>query len=112
MRSSEPPTRNHQEISLDLLRYRVFPAYPATAVGTLVSDGPGKGRQSLGETTPEPRQGLERLLALLLSRVLVPPYSSRLHSPLGLGRSRFLWLPEIHTGARYFKALVRIEHPV
>ena len=93
------------------------PARLATAVGTLVFDGPGKGRQSLGEATPEPRQGLERILALLMSRVLALLYNSRLsqiigHSPLGSGVSRFLWFPEIHTRARYFKALARIEDPL
>ena len=47
----------------------------APTVGTLVFDGPGRGYQWLDETTPEHRQGPERLLALLMSRVLACLYS-------------------------------------
>ena len=43
---------------------------PATAVGTLVLGGPRRVHQRLDETTPEHRQGPERLLALFMSRVL------------------------------------------
>ena len=42
---------------------------PAMAVGTLVFSGPRRVHQRLDETTPEHRQGPERLLALFMSRV-------------------------------------------
>lgn len=91
--------------------------HSATAVGTLVFGGPGRGHQRLGATTHERRQGPERLLALLMSRVLARLYSSHLsqiigHHPPASGVFRLCGFPEIHTRARYFKALVLIEDPL
>ena len=50
----------------------------ATAEGTLVFDGLGRGRQRLDKTTPGHYQGLERLPALLMFRVLAPLCGSRI----------------------------------
>ena len=89
----------------------------ATAVGMLLFGAPGRGHQRLDETTHERRQGLEHLLALLMSRVLAHLSSSHLsqiigHHPLSLGVLPLCGFPEIHTRARYFKALVLIEDPL
>jgi hypothetical protein len=89
----------------------------ATAVGKLVFGGPGRGYPRLDETTPEHGHGLERRLALLMSPVFARLYSSHLaqiigHDTLSLGVPRLCGFPEIHTRARYFKALVLIEDPL
>jgi hypothetical protein len=91
--------------------------HTATAVGTLVFGGPGRGHQRLDETTHERRQGLERLLALLVSRGLACLCGSLIsliigHHPPASGVFRLCGFPEIHTRARYFKALVLIEDPL
>ena len=77
----------------------------------------GRGCQRLDETTYERRQGLERLLALLMSRGSACLCGARIsqikgHYPLALGGLRFCGFPEIHTRAQYFKALARVEDPL
>ena len=81
-----------------LPRHSISTAHPATAVGMLLFGGPGRGHQRLDETTHERRQGLERLLALLMSRVLARLCSSHLsqiigHHPLELGGPPALLVP-------------------
>ncbi len=78
---------------------------------------PGRGHQRLDETTHERCQGLERILALLMFRVLASLYSSHLSKfigchPLRLEAFRLCGFPEIHSRARYFKALVFIKDPL
>jgi hypothetical protein len=89
----------------------------AMAVGMLPFDGPEIEQQSLGETMPKYRHTLERVLALLMSRGLAPLFGSRIlqiigHHLLSLGGLRLCGFPEIHTRARYFKALMLIEDPL
>jgi hypothetical protein len=83
----------------------------------LLFGGPGKGHQRLDETTHERRQGSERLLALLVSRGLACLCGSRIsqiigHHPPASAVFRLCGFPEIHTRARYFKALVLIKDPL
>jgi len=83
------------------------------AVGMLPFDGPEIGQQSRGETMPKYRHTLERVLALLMFRGLVPLFGSRIlqiigHHLLSLGLLLFRF-PEIHSRTRYFKALMLIE---
>ena len=89
----------------------------AMAVGMLVFDGPESEQQSLGETMPKHRHTLERLLALIVSLGLACLFGSRIsqviaHLSLSLGVLRLCGFPEIHTRARYFKALMLIEDPL
>ncbi|HSC56156.1 MAG TPA: hypothetical protein VLC51_03075 [Nitrospira sp.] len=69
----------------------------------------------MDETTHEQRLGLQRVLALLVSHVLIRPSTSPIsqalgHDPLASG-VRLRRFPKIHTVTRYLKALVRIEDP-
>ena len=87
------------------------------AVGMLPFDGPESGQQSLGDTMPKYRHTLERVLALLMSRGLVPLFGSRIlqiigHHLLSLGFLRLFRFPEVHSRTRYFKALTLIENPL
>ena len=89
----------------------------AMAVGMLPFDGPESGQQSLDDTMPKHRHTLERVLYLLLSRGLACLFGSRIsqivgYHPLSLGVFRLCGFPEIHTRARYFKALMLIEDPL
>ena len=64
----------------------------ATAVGMLVFNGPESGQQSLGDTMPQDRHTLERVLALLEPRGLACLFGSRIsqivgYHPLSLGSS-------------------------
>ena len=79
--------------------------------------GPRRVHERLDETTPEHRQGPERFLALLMSRVLAclrfGPISQIIdHIPFSLGVLRLCGFPEIHPRTRYFKVLVLIEDPL
>lgn len=80
--------------------------------------GPGRGHRRLDEETTLGRcQGLERRPALLLSLVLVALCGFSLSQiisqyPPALEIFQLCRFPEIHTRARYFKALVLIEDPL
>jgi len=82
-----------------------------------VFDSLGRGLLIADATKPAHRYGVERLLVLLLVRVLTRLSGWRVsqrkgHDSLAWG---VLWLcgfPEIHTRARYVEALVVIEDPV
>ena len=86
------------------------------AVEVLPFDGPESGQQSLGETMPNHRHMLERVLALPVSRGLAPLFGSPTSQIIGyhllsLGLLRLCGFPEIHARTPYFKALIRIENP-
>jgi hypothetical protein len=86
-------------------------------VRTLVFDGFGRGPLIADATKPAHHYRVERLLVLLLVRVLTRLSGWRVsqrkgHDSLAWG---ILWLcgfPEIHTRACYVEALVVIEDPV
>ena len=80
-------------------------------------DGPESGQQSQGDTMPKHRHTVERVLALLGPRGLACLFGSRIsqivgYHPLSLGVFRLCGFPEIHTRARYLKALMLIEDPL